>query len=152
MEAYNGRLAIERSPETYEMGGADGTGHDPRHGPPSDDRLESWKEIAAYLKRAVSFKSAKGERCAIEFVGKKVSAKEAWLHFQVKLPGGLAGVEINHRLFLRVFSGQVNTLNLRDGDRRHGFCGRRYDRGAAGHLDDDTGLHRRQRQCRVRNH
>lgn len=74
--------------------------------------------IAAYLKRTLIFKSVKGERCAIEFVGKQVSAKAAWLHFQVKLPGGLAGVEINHRLFLRVFSGQVNTLNLRDGDRR----------------------------------
>ena len=35
------------------MGGADGTGHDPRHGPPSDDRLESWKEIATYVGKDV---------------------------------------------------------------------------------------------------
>ena len=39
--------------ETYLMGGADDTGHDPRHDPPSNDRLESWKEIATHVGKDV---------------------------------------------------------------------------------------------------
>jgi hypothetical protein len=84
-----------------------------------EERLD--KLIVSYLESRLSFKSPDGKKQKLRWVGKEVNLKSAWLHFEVPLPGGLRGAEIQNRMFLEHFPKQVNTMNFREGRRRWSF-------------------------------
>ncbi|MEM7517190.1 MAG: DUF6702 family protein, partial [Planctomycetota bacterium] len=50
--------------------------------------------------------------------GFEVSAKETWVYFEVPLPDGLDGVQLENRVFFDLHAKQINTVLIRDGEFR----------------------------------
>ncbi len=75
------------------------------------------KLIVEYLNTVFRVKSVDGKRRKIKWVGKEVTLKDAWLYFEIPIPGGLEGAELEYRLFFELQEDQVNTINLVDGKR-----------------------------------
>lgn len=74
--------------------------------------------IAQHLEQVFIVHDAIGEEKAHHWVGKDLRPQEVWLYFEVELPDGLEGVEIEYLLLLRQEPHQVNTLNLKQGEWR----------------------------------
>ena len=74
----------------------------------------------AYLGRHFTVKSVAGVLVPLRWVGRewKEAANELWLYFEVPLPDGVEGVAIHHALLREEFSNQINSVQVRDGDRR----------------------------------
>ncbi|MGF1581444.1 MAG: DUF6702 family protein [Gemmataceae bacterium] len=70
--------------------------------------------ITAYLKKVVSVKTAKGKSKQLEWVGKEIKLKGAWLYFQFSLEGGPVGTKISNRIFFELLPDQENTITFRD--------------------------------------
>jgi hypothetical protein len=83
-----------------------------------DQSADADERIVAYLRRTFAMKTPQGEAAEIRWVGKEVSVKQAWLYFEVPLPGGIENVEVSQRMFFELLPDQVNTVHLRDGERR----------------------------------
>jgi hypothetical protein len=85
--------------------------------------------IAAYLDEAFVVERPDGTRAALEWVGKEVTLKTAWLYFEVDLPGGPEGCTFADRVLFEVEPDQANTIVFRDGRRRASLrCTREADR------------------------
>jgi hypothetical protein len=75
--------------------------------------------ILAYLREAfVATPEGAKEPARIEWVGKEVSLKTAWLYFEVDLPAGIDGTTFKNRLLFEVERDQANTIVFRDATRR----------------------------------
>lgn len=74
--------------------------------------------VSDWISASFKVSSAKGELVGLSFVGFEVSAKEAWVYFEVPLPGGLDGVQLENRVFFDLHAKQINTVLIRDGDFR----------------------------------
>lgn len=70
--------------------------------------------IRQYLERHFSVHSG-GKRRRLTWVGKEVSVTEAWLYFEIALPGGPAGHRIRNTMFFEVAPTQVNTVQVSRG-------------------------------------
>lgn len=89
-------------------------------GTPEVDEL-----IAAYLEEAFTVERPDGEMAKLEYVGKEVTLKTAWLYFEVDLPGGPEGAAFRDRLLFEIEDDQANTIVFREGKRRASL---RFDR------------------------
>lgn len=72
------------------------------------------QHIQGYLREVFRVGYREQKPGAIEWVGKEVSVKAAWLYFEISLPAGIEGALIENRLFFELLSDQVNTINFRD--------------------------------------
>lgn len=70
------------------------------------------KIITEYLQKTFQVQHSDGRLAKLEWVGKEVTIKTAWLYFEVVLPDGLEGVEITHRMLFEVEADQANTLTI----------------------------------------
>lgn len=74
--------------------------------------------IAEHLRQVFIVRDPSGQERAHHWVGKELKPEEIWLYFEVDLPNGLEGSELEFTLLLKQEAHQVNTLNLRQGNQR----------------------------------
>lgn len=74
--------------------------------------------IMQYLRENFVIEPPGGKPAPLEWVGKEVSLKTAWLYFEVPLPGGPEGVAFRNRLLFDVERDQSNTIVFKQGERR----------------------------------
>ena len=79
----------------------------------SADRL-----IQDYLREVMRVEGQGGRKHKLVWVGKEVSVKEAWLHFEIEMPHGPHGALISNRVLFDVQKEQINTINVRWKDQR----------------------------------
>ena len=74
----------------------------------------------AYLAEKFTVRTPDGQLAPLAWVGREVrdAENELWFHFEVALPGGLEGCRVHHRALGEQFPGQINSVRLRDGERR----------------------------------
>lgn len=74
----------------------------------------------AYLADRFTLRSPDGRAAALEFIGRdyKDAANELWLFFEFPLPAGLDHATVHHAVLAERFSDQLNTVQVRDADRR----------------------------------
>lgn len=86
-----------------------------------DDSPEISTQTLDYLARVLVFDWGKDRKGKMQPVGKELEGSDVWLYLEVPLPDGidtLAGAQITHKLSMRLFIEQVNTVNFRHGDKR----------------------------------
>lgn len=54
----------------------------------------------------------------LTWVGKEISTKAAWLYFEIDAPKGVEGLEFANRLLIDEEESQINTVVVRDGQRK----------------------------------
>lgn len=72
------------------------------------------KYISAYLTEVMSVKDAQGKVQKLEWVGKEIKLKGAWLYFQVSLTNGPVGAKFSNRIFFKLLPDQENTITFVD--------------------------------------
>jgi hypothetical protein len=70
----------------------------------------------AYLRKHFKVTAASGEAQQLVWSGVEVTATHVWLYADVALPGGLIGATFSVTFMHELFSDQLNSLQLRDGD------------------------------------
>ena len=71
----------------------------------------------ADLSEVFIIKDANGKQKKLDWVGKEIKVKGAWLYFQFPLPNGPEGVRISNRIFFELLKDQENTITIQD--RKH---------------------------------
>ena len=77
--------------------------------------------IQAYLAAHFTVRAPTGgPALPFRWVGREFKDRdnELWLYFEVTLPGGLQGARLRHGLLVDQFSDQINTVQLRAGNRQ----------------------------------
>ena len=74
--------------------------------------------IAEYLDEHLIVERPDGEKAMIEWVGKEVTVKTAWLYFEIPLPEGPEGSTFTNTLLFEVEPDQANTMVFGRGDNR----------------------------------
>lgn len=83
------------------------------------DKTEDIDElIVAYLQSHFVFRQEDGTAAGIEWLGKEVSVKSAWLYFEIPLEQSPEGMVVENTLFFEHLQDQVNLLQYRTGRRR----------------------------------
>jgi len=77
------------------------------------------ENIAAYLRDVFIVRRADGTNAPLQWVGKELSLKAVWLHFQLDEPGKLDGAVMVNRVLFDVLPSQTNTVNLTVDRRLH---------------------------------
>lgn len=74
----------------------------------------------AYLAETFTVRTPDGRVAPLEWVRREVRAagNEVWFHLAVALPGGIEGCRLHHRALGERFPGQINSVRVRDGERR----------------------------------
>ena len=83
-------------------------------------RTEFEKLTRAYLADRFTLKSADGAKAKLEFIGRewKEASNELWLFFELTHSGELEGATLHHAVLAEQFADQINSVALRDGERR----------------------------------
>lgn len=81
--------------------------------------------IVDYLQEVFTIERADGAAAELEYVGKEVTLKTAWLYFEVELPEGPEGAAFRDRLLFEIEDDQANTIVFREGKKRASL---RFDR------------------------
>ena len=73
-----------------------------------------------YLKATFTVRTPDGQLAPLLWVGREVrdAENELWFHFEVPLPGGVEGCRVHHRALGEQFPTQINSVRVRDGQRR----------------------------------
>jgi hypothetical protein len=76
--------------------------------------------LRAYLAERFVVRAADGRTVPPEWIGHslKDAANELWVFFELTLPAGLEGATVHHAVLAERFSDQLNTVQLRDAERR----------------------------------
>ena len=74
--------------------------------------------IQKYLVQVFVVKGTDGKQARLHWVGKEVSVKAAWLYFELPLAHGPNGATFSNRILFELLPDQVNTINVRSGQRR----------------------------------
>ena len=74
--------------------------------------------IVSYLQSRFVFHQADGKPAKIDWLGKEISVKSAWLYFEIPLESSPEGIEVENRLFLEQLPDQVNLLQFKTGRKR----------------------------------
>ncbi len=85
---------------------------------PEDPEAEA--HVEAYLRERFVVRPPEGKSDRprpLQWVGMEVSVAEAWLYFEIPVRG-IWRLRIRNTVFFDLEDGQVNTLNLRDGEDR----------------------------------
>jgi len=74
----------------------------------------------AYLAATFTVRTPDGQLAPLVWVGREVrdAENELWFHFEVSLPGGIEGCRLHHRALGEQFPTQINSVRVRDGERR----------------------------------
>ena len=83
-----------------------------------DETEDIDKLIVAYLQSRFVFHQADGTPAKIDWLGKEVSVKSAWLYFEIPLEKSPEGLEVENRLFLEHLPDQVNLIQFKTGHKR----------------------------------
>lgn len=78
--------------------------------------------IQDYLASVFIVHEGKKKAAKIEWVGKEIDVKDAWLYVEIPLEQGPEGIEISNRAFFELLEDQVNLITIRDGKRRKSFA------------------------------
>ena len=76
------------------------------------------KLIQKYLAEVFLVSPTPAKAKSLRWIGKEVSAKEAWLYFEVSRPQGIGDLKLLNRIFLEILPDQVNTVRFRQGKTR----------------------------------
>ncbi|MCO6458355.1 MAG: hypothetical protein J5I93_23860 [Pirellulaceae bacterium] len=88
-------------------------------------------QILPYLRRTFQVRADGGPQCPLRWVGKEVTLKDAWLYFEVLLPADARQLACSNRLLFDRQADQVNTMQVRAGQRRQSIvCTRDQDTGS----------------------
>ena len=76
--------------------------------------------IRDYLSARFAIKTAAGRPASLRWVGRELkdAENEVWLYFEAPLPGGVDGARVHHALLSEHFRDQLNSVLVRDGDRK----------------------------------
>lgn len=69
--------------------------------------------IAAYLRETLEMKGRNGQVKKLVWIGMEPKADVALLYVEVKMPEGLSGTQLRHRVFFELFEDQVNQVLLK---------------------------------------
>ncbi|MCA9173864.1 MAG: hypothetical protein KDB14_05190 [Planctomycetales bacterium] len=82
-----------------------------------DSTADVDRHLLMYLKPR--FVIRKGdERMDLTWVGKEVDLRHVWIYFEVDLPHDPTACQVSFTMLMDLLPDQVNTLNLRDGEKR----------------------------------
>jgi len=82
-----------------------------------DDETHLEDLASALLSEQLRFHDAQGKELPISWYGMDLTLAEVWLYFEVPVPEGIDGLEIDHHLFRELYEQQENTVLLRAGGR-----------------------------------
>lgn len=71
-----------------------------------------------YVSASLGIEGANGKRLAFSWIGRETSVDVVWLFVEAPLNGQLDGGRLENKLFFELFDDQVNTVNIKDGERR----------------------------------
>jgi hypothetical protein len=74
--------------------------------------------VLEYLGERFVVRDAAGARLELAWVGMEARVDEVWVYVEAPAPETLAGARVEDRVFFELFSDQVNTVNLQEGDAR----------------------------------
>lgn len=77
------------------------------------DHQDAPSLIAAYLRETLEMKGRNGRVKKLVWIGMEPKADVALLYIEVKIPEGLSGVQLRHRVFFELFEDQVNQVLLK---------------------------------------
>ncbi len=80
---------------------------------PNVDRM-----VLDYLNGTLVIRDRDGVRLWFEWVGMELRVDEAWVFVQASAANGVSGATVDCSVFFELFSDQVNTVNLQQGDAR----------------------------------
>lgn len=83
-----------------------------------DRRKETEPLVLAYLRDVFQIKRADGELLRLSWVGMEVNVDSVWLYFEVKIPGGIKGLQLRHQFLQDLFDDQTNLINIKEGNRK----------------------------------
>jgi hypothetical protein len=83
-----------------------------------DRRKEVEPLVLAYLQDVFQLKRADGETLKLSWVGMEVNVDSVWLYFEVKVPGGIKGLQLRHHFLQDLFDDQINLINIKEGGRK----------------------------------
>jgi hypothetical protein len=67
--------------------------------------------IYRYLQGRIELRSRGGRPAPLRWGGLEARADLVWLYLEARLPGGIRGAQLRHRLFCEIFDDQVNIVN-----------------------------------------
>ena len=83
-----------------------------------DRRKEAEPLVLAYLQDVFQIKRADGELLKLSWVGMEVNVDSVWLYFEVKVPGGIKGLQLRNHFLQDLFDDQMNLINIKEGSRK----------------------------------
>ena len=83
-------------------------------------RADFERFVQSYLEDRFVLKSADGKKAPIEYLGRELreAANELWLFFEMPFATELEGATLHHAVLSEHFRDQINSVALRDGDRK----------------------------------
>lgn len=94
-------------------------------------RLDTTKDAEAlalaYLRDSFEVRDGKGARVELSWVGWNTENEVVWFYFEAALDS--AGARIRNEIFLSLFENQVNTVNIKRGDKLRTHVFKRGDAG-----------------------
>lgn len=93
-----------------------------------DDTETSDEAVQAYLKESfIVRRTEKDDPLELEWVGKEVTTKAAWLYFELAAPDGVEGFELTNRVLFDAEESQINTVNVKSQGRKASLrCDRKH--------------------------
>lgn len=78
------------------------------------------KLIPAYVAERFTIKASDGTLAAHRWIGRELkdAENELWFYFEVPLPAGVEGAKILHAVLTEHFRDQLNSVLIRDGERK----------------------------------
>jgi hypothetical protein len=73
---------------------------------------------AAYLQRALQFKTAAGAPLPLQVLGLQAEQDGHWIYCKVPLPGLVPSVQLRQAMLLEVFGDQMNIVNIEAGGKK----------------------------------
>lgn len=83
-----------------------------------DKTQEIDKLIFAYLKKNISVSKDGKKRCEMQWIGKELEIKQAWLYFEIKTDQDPSDFHYSNQIFFELQDDQINMFNLKFKKRR----------------------------------
>jgi len=71
-----------------------------------------------YVRETLVVTGADGKALPLAWVGMEADVDSVWVYVLAEAPAGLAGSRIRDGIFLELYGDQVNTVNVKEGERR----------------------------------
>jgi hypothetical protein len=94
----------------------------------ADQIPDAEKVVGGYVRERLQVRDGDGAEISLSWVGMEVKVDSVWIYVEGKSPGGLQASTVVNTLFFDLFDDQVNTVSVKDGDRRGELIFRRGDK------------------------